>query len=73
MTNYIAPKFPYLAGARNFDTGLSRSEPSASDAAPRLTPGAGPVVVLLSISRPMGNNMAGPFFLGRGLVWLAHT
>jgi hypothetical protein len=47
MTNYIAPKFPYLAGARNLDTGLSRSEPSASDAAPRLTPGAGLVVVLL--------------------------
>jgi hypothetical protein len=28
VTNYTAPKFHYLAGAQNVDTGLSRSEPS---------------------------------------------
>ena len=47
MTNYTAPKFHYLAGAQNLDTGLSRSEPSASDTAARLTPGAAVVVLLL--------------------------
>ena len=47
MTNYTAPKFHYLAGAQNLDTGLSRSEPSASDTAARLTPGATVVVLLL--------------------------
>jgi len=43
VTNSTAPKFDYLAGAPNHDT---RSEPSVSDAAARLTPGAGLVVVL---------------------------
>jgi hypothetical protein len=47
VTNYTAPKVHYLAGARNLDTGLSRSEPSASDAAPRLSPAVGLVVLLL--------------------------
>jgi len=44
VTNYTAPKFHYLAGAPNHD---ARSEPSVSDAAAGLTPGAGLVVVLL--------------------------
>ena len=47
MTNYTAPKIHYLAGAQNLDTGLSRSEPSASDIGARLTPGAAVVVLLL--------------------------
>ena len=47
MTNYTAPKFHYLAGAQNLDTGLSRSEPSPSDIGARLTPGAAVVVLLL--------------------------
>jgi hypothetical protein len=71
VTNYTAPKFHYLAGAQNLDTGLSRSEPSASDTAARLTPGAAVVVLLLPITRPLGSYMAGTFFLGRGVVWVA--
>ena len=47
MTNDTAPKFHYLAGPQNLDTGLSRSEPAASDTGARLTPGATVVVLLL--------------------------
>jgi hypothetical protein len=47
VTNYTAPKFHYLAGAQNLDTGLPRSEPSASDIGARLTPWAAVAVSLL--------------------------
>jgi hypothetical protein len=47
VTNHTTPKFDSFAGPRSLHVRRSRSEPTAADAATKLTSGAGLIVALL--------------------------